>query len=84
MPIKIIPLSRLEGNLLATLSECADTGQAVIVELPDRRRIALAPLDSGEDDSLTDDLLATNAAFQDLVARSKASPSKPFVPSPRD
>jgi hypothetical protein len=35
---------------------------------------------SGNDDSLVDDLLQSNPAFQDLVAKSKASPRKPFTP----
>jgi hypothetical protein len=80
MGIKTIPLSRLETDLRATLSECADTGQAVVVELPDHRLIAIQALEPAEDDSLVDDLLQSNPAFQDLVARSKAGPRKPFTP----
>jgi hypothetical protein len=41
MDIKTIPLSRLETNLQATLNECADSGQAFVVELPGRRFIAI-------------------------------------------
>lgn len=81
MGIKTIPLSRLEANLRATLSECADSGQAVVVELPDHRLIAIQALEAAVDDSLTDELLQSNPAFQALVAKSKAGPRKPFTPA---
>lgn len=81
MATEAIPLSRLAANLQATLSECADTGRAVVVELPDHRLVAIHPLDAADDD-LTDDLLASNAAFRALVAESAASPRKPFLPAP--
>jgi predicted neuraminidase len=81
MDIKTIPLSRLETNLQATLVECADSGQAVIVTLPDRRLIATESLETTEDDSLVDNLLESNPEFQSLVAESKASPRKPFPPA---
>jgi len=78
MDIKTIPLSRLETNLQATLLECADSGQAVVVKLPDDRLIAIQALDAAEDDSLVDDLLESNPEFRTLVAKSKAGPRKPF------
>ena len=78
MAIKTIPLSRLEANLRETLNECADSGQAFVVELPDQRLVTIQPLEPSEDDSLVDELLASNPAFQALVAKSKASPRKPF------
>ena len=80
MDIKTIPLIRLETNLQATLVECADSGQAVVVTLPDRRLIAIQSLETAEDDSLVDDLLQSNPEFQTLVAKSKASLRKPFPP----
>ncbi|MEK7793531.1 MAG: hypothetical protein AAB353_03335 [Candidatus Hydrogenedentota bacterium] len=79
MAIKTIPLSRLETDLRATLNECADSGQAIVVELPDQRLIAIQALDATEDDSLTDDLLQSDPAFQALVIQSKAGPRKPFI-----
>ncbi len=79
MAIKTIPLSRLEANLRATLNECADSGQAVVVELPDQRLVAIQALEAAEEDSLVDDLLQSNPEFQALLAKSKASPWKPFV-----
>ena len=80
MAIKTIPLSRLETDLRKTLNECADTGQTLVVEMPDQRLLAIQPLDPDEDDNLMDELLATNARFQELVARSKQGARKPFVP----
>lgn len=44
----------------------------------DRRLLAILPPDPAEDDSLTDELLASNPKFQQLVAKPKASPRKPF------
>jgi len=78
MAIRTIPLSRLEANPLATLSECADSGDAFVVELPDQRLLTIQALDPSEDDSLTSELLESNPAFQALVAKSKASQRKPF------
>jgi hypothetical protein len=78
MAIKTIPLSRLETDLKETLNECADSGQTVVVEMPDQRLLAIQPLDPREDDTLMDELLAANPKFQALVAKSKASPRKPF------
>jgi hypothetical protein len=78
MPIKTIPLSRLEADPRGTLNECADSGQAVVVQLPDQRLVALQPLDPSEDDSLTSELLESNKEFQALVEKSKSSGRKPF------
>jgi hypothetical protein len=82
MDIKTIPLSQLEADPRGTLNECADSGQAFVVELPDQRLIAIQPLGPPEDDDLTSELLESNPAFQALVARSKASPRKAFTPEP--
>src|SRR5687767_14153156 len=76
--IKTIPLSRLEADPRGTLTECADSGEAFVVELPGDRFIAIQPLDPGDDDSLMSDLLESNEAFRALVAKSKASARKPF------
>jgi hypothetical protein len=79
MAIKTIPLSRLETDLRKTLNECADSGQTVVVEMPDQRLLAIQSLDPQEDDSLMDELLASNPKFQELLAKSKRSPRKPFL-----
>jgi len=82
MAIKTISLSRLEADPRGTLNECADSGEAMVVQLPDQRLIAIQPLEPSEDDPLTSELLQSDPAFRALVAKSKASPRKPF-PSPR-
>jgi hypothetical protein len=79
MAIKTIPLSRLETDLKKTLSECAESGDTVVVEMPDQRLLAIQSLDPQEDDTLMDELLASNPKFQELVAKSKRGPRKPFV-----
>ncbi len=79
MAIKTISLSRLETDLKKTLNECAESGETVVVEMPDQRLLAIQPLDPREDDSLMDELLASNPKFQALVAKSKASSRKPFA-----
>jgi hypothetical protein len=83
MAIKTIPLSRLEADPRGTLNECADSGESIVVELPDRRLIAIQPLDTLNDDSLISELLESNREFQALVRKSKASPRKPFSKSRR-
>jgi hypothetical protein len=78
MGVKTIPLSELEADVRKTLNECADSGVAMVVELPDRRLVALQPLESSKSDDLVSDLLESNPSFQNLVANSKAAPRKPF------
>jgi len=79
MPIKTIPLSRLETDLQQTLNDCADSGETVVVEMPDQRLLAIQRLDPSEDDDLMNELLSSNPRFQKLVAKSKAAARKPFV-----
>ena len=79
MTIGTIPLSRLETDLKKTLSECAESGETLVVEMPDQRLLAIRSLDPLEDDGLMDELLASNPKFQELVAKSKRSLRKPFV-----
>jgi hypothetical protein len=45
MAIKTIPLSRLETELKETLSTCAESGETVVVEMPDGRLLAIQPLE---------------------------------------
>jgi hypothetical protein len=80
MAIKTIPLSHLETSLRETLDECADSGETVVVELPDHRLLAIQALDPSQaDDQLVDELLVSNPKFRDLVAKSAATPRIPFV-----
>ena len=83
MAIKTIPLSRLETDLKKTLSECAESGQTLVVEMPDQRLLAIQSLEPQGDDNLMDELLASNPKFQALVAKTKASPRKPFAAGDR-
>ncbi len=79
MAIKTIPLSCLETDVKKTLHECAESGETLVVEMPDQRLLAIQALDPKEDDTLMDELLASNPKFQELVAKSKRSPRKPFL-----
>ncbi len=45
MAIKTIPLSRLETDLEKTLNECAESGETVVVEMPDQRLLAIRSLE---------------------------------------
>lgn len=76
--MKTIPLSRLEKDVAGTLNQCVDSGETVVIELPDHRLVAIHPVETADDESLVNDLLASNPEFQALVAKSKASPRKPF------
>jgi hypothetical protein len=78
MAIKTIPLSRLAADLTTTLNECADSGDTVVVELADQRLLAIQSLDPNGDDSLIDELLASDPKFQALAAKSKGGSRKPF------
>jgi hypothetical protein len=80
MAIKTISLRRLEADLEKTLNECAESGETVVVELPDQRLVAIQALGSRGDDTLVDDLLAADPKFQALVAKSKRSPRRLLVP----
>jgi hypothetical protein len=84
MGIKRIPLSRLEADLRGTLSECLDSGKALVVELPDHRLVSIRGLEPDEDDDLVDRLIETNPAFRALIQKSKASPRKPFPIRPEE
>jgi hypothetical protein len=61
------------------LTECAETGETIVVELPDQRLLAIQSLEAQEDDSLLDELLASDPKFQALVANSKAGARKAFA-----
>ena len=78
MAIKTVPLSHLETDLQQTLNDCADSGQTVVVELPDHRLLAIQSLDPQDDDNLIDELLESNPEFRRLVTQSKAGTRKPF------
>ena len=78
MSIKTIPLSSLEADLQKTLSDCVDSGSTVVVEMPDHRLVSIRAFDPNDNDTLMDELLESNSAFQELVKKSKNSPRKAF------
>lgn len=55
MAIKTIPLSRLETELEKTLTKCAESGDTLVVELPDQRLLSIQSLDvqAGEDSRMS-------------------------------
>jgi hypothetical protein len=72
--------SQLQTDTPGLLRRCCDSGQPIVVELPDHRLVAIQPLDAhDEDDTLISDLIETNADFRALVQKSAASPRKPFA-----
>lgn len=78
MAIRTVPLTYLETDLRKALTECADSGSTMVVELPDQRLLAIHPLDPVADDDLVNELLETDPSFRELVAKSKQSPRSPF------
>ena len=79
MDIKVIPLSELQTDAPELLTKCCDSGQPVVVELPDHRLVTIQSLDTDdEDDSLVSDLIETNAAFRALLEKSRVAARKPF------
>ena len=82
MAVKTIPLSQLEADPRGTLSECLDSGEALVVELPDHRLVSIQGLEPDDADDLVDRLLESNPAFRALVEKSKASPRRPFSTRP--
>jgi len=76
MDTKVIPLSDLQADAEGVLSRCYDSGQPLIVELPNRGLISIRPVE--EDDDLVNQLIEHNPAFRELLAKSIASPREPF------
>ncbi len=78
MVIKRIPLSLLEEDPEGALTECLESGQALVVELPDNRLVTIQGLEPDAEDSLVDDLLASSPSFRALVEKSRAGTRQPF------
>jgi hypothetical protein len=79
MATKIIPLHELQSDTEGYLRRCSESGQALVVELPDHRLLSIQPVD--EDDELVDELIERNTAFQALLIKSATSPRKLFRPA---
>jgi hypothetical protein len=80
MGIRTIPLSDLETDLTATLTDCARSGDTVVVQMPDDRLLAIHTLDPTDaaDDDLVNDLIEHNPAFRAMLARSNQGTPEPF------
>lgn len=76
MDTKVIPLSDLQADPEGVLRRCYNSGEPLIVELPDRGLISIRPVD--EDDDLVNELIEHNPAFRQLLAKSIAGPREPF------
>jgi hypothetical protein len=76
MDTKVIPLSDLQADPEGVLSRCYDSGQSLVVELPNRGLISIQPVET--DDDFVNDLIAHNPAFRSLLEKSLASPREPF------
>jgi hypothetical protein len=76
MDTRIIPLSDFRADPERILRECYDSGQPLVVQLPDRGLVSIRPVD--EEDDLIDRLIEHDPAFRELLARSLASPTEPF------
>ena len=76
MDTTVIPLSDLQADLEGVLGRCYDSGQPVVVELPNRGLITIQPVEP--DDDLVNELIEHDPRFRELLARSLASPREPF------
>ena len=76
MDTKVIPLSDLQADPEGVLSRCYDSGQSLVIELPNRGLISIQAVES--DDDPVNDLIEHNPAFRAILARSLASPREPY------
>jgi hypothetical protein len=76
MDTTVIPLSDLQADPEGVLTRCYDSGQSLVIELPNRGLISIQPVES--DDDLINDLIEHNPAFRALLEKSLASPRVPF------
>ncbi len=76
MDTKVISLSDLQVDTAGVLGRCYDSGQPVVVELPNQGLVSIQPVEP--DDDLINDLIEHNPAFRALLEKSLASPRVPF------
>jgi hypothetical protein len=76
MDTKVIPRSDLQADADGVLTRCYESGQPLIVELPNRGMMSIRPVD--EDDDLVNQLIEHNPAFRELLVKSIATPREPF------
>jgi hypothetical protein len=76
MDIRVIPLSDVQADPEWILSRCYDSGQSLVVELPNHGLVSIRPVES--DDDLANDLIEHNPKFRALLEKSLASGREPF------
>ncbi len=76
MDTRVIPLSDLQADPEGVLSRCYDSGQSLVVELPNHGLVSIQPVEP--DDDLANDLIEHNPAFRALLEKSLASGREPF------
>jgi hypothetical protein len=76
MDAKVISLSNFQADPEGVLGRCFDSGETVVVALPNRGLVSIQPVES--DDDLVNELIEHNAAFRELLIKSLASPREPF------
>jgi hypothetical protein len=81
MSIKLIPLSRLEADPRGTLTECLESGEALVVELPDHRLVSIQGLepDDNDEDGPDDRWPESDPAARPLLETSNDSPRKTLL-----
>ena len=76
MDTKAISLSDLRADPEGVLGRCFEAGGPVVVELPNRGLVSIQPVDPADD--LIDDLIAGDAGFRRMLAKSLAGGREPF------
>ena len=76
MDTKVISLSDLQADPEGVLRRCYDSGEPLVVELPERGMVSIRAVE--EDDDLVNQLIEHDPAFRELLAKSITSPREPF------
>jgi hypothetical protein len=76
MDTRVITLSERQADTEGVLRRCYDSGQALVVELPEHGLVSINPVP--EDDDLINQLIEHNPAFRRLLEKSIAGPREPF------
>jgi hypothetical protein len=76
MDTRVIPLSDLQADAAGVLARCYDSGEALVVELPNRGLVSIQAVEP--DDDLVNDLIEHNPAFREQLAKSLSSPREPY------
>lgn len=80
MGLKTIQLTDLVKDPTVTLTDCARSGDTVVVRMPDDRLLAIHTLDPTDaaDDDLVNDLIDHHPAFRAILARSNQGTPEAF------